>query len=240
MSSEIHQPAEDAQLYQTYVYPLALFLSFNLLLFVTEAVFKWDHPDVGWWRRAPEMWIYPLQTLVCAGYLFRVRRGIPWDWTWSYCLWGVLAGVVGIAFWLIPYVTGLVPREGGFEPVRIFGASSVAVYGSYLFRFARAALVVPLVEELFWRGFLMRWCINRDFPQLVPIGQGSWLAYGVTTLAFMLIHAPVDYAGAFVYGTLAYGLVIWTKRLMPVVVMHAVANLVMGVCALALDLPHLW
>ena len=46
-----------------------------------------------------------------------------------------------------------------------------------------------------------RWCVNRDFPQTVPLGQGSWLGYVVVTLAFMLVHRPVDYAGAFVYGT---------------------------------------
>ena len=101
-------------------------------------------------------------------------------------------------------------------------------------------LIVPLVEELFWRGFLMRWCIDRDFPQSVPIGRGSWLAYAVTTVAFMLAHNPADYAGAFVYGSIAYFVTVRTRSLLPVILMHAVANLIMGICAVACDLPHLW
>ncbi|MBR5186217.1 MAG: CAAX prenyl protease-related protein, partial [Akkermansia sp.] len=205
-----------------------------------EASWAWDHPSVAWYRRAPEMWIYPLQIVACGAYLWHVRRDVEWDWKLKPCLLGILAGVVGIGFWLVPYVTGWIPAEDGFDPVAVFGDNHVAIWVEYVFRFARAVIIVALVEELFWRGYLMRWCVNRDFPQTVPLGQGSWLAYIVVTVAFMLVHRPVDYAGAFVYGSLAYALVVYTKRLTPVVVMHAVANLIMGICAIKLNLPHLW
>lgn len=232
--------AGDSSLYRVYVYPLALFLGFNLLFAAANAALKWDHPEAAWWMRAPEMWVYPLQTLVCGWYLWHVRREIPRDGGWGSCCWGAFLGTVGIALWILPYAVGWIPAEGGFEPGRYFGAGSWPFYGEYAFRFCRAVVVVPLAEELFWRGFLMRWCIDRDFPQDVPIGTGSWLAWGVSTVAFMLAHAPGDYPAAFLYGTLAYGLVVWTKRLSPVIVMHAVANLIMGVCAVAFDMPQLW
>ena len=74
----------------------------------------------------------------------------------------------------------------------------------------------------------------------MPLGKGSWLSYPVVTLAFMLAHSPVDYAGAFLYGSLAYLVVVRTRQLVPVILMHAVANLVMGVCAIKLNLPNLW
>ena len=86
----------------------------------------------------------------------------------------------------------------------------------------------------------MRWCVNRDFPQTVPVGTHSWLAYIVSTLAFMFIHNPADYAGAFLYGSLTYFLVIKTGRLTPAIVMHAVANAIMGTCAVSLNMPQLW
>ncbi|MGN0821114.1 MAG: CAAX prenyl protease-related protein [Akkermansia sp.] len=233
-------PEGDALLYRAYVYPLVLFLGFNLLLFAAQAVLQWDHPAAPWWRRAPEMAVYPLQTLACAVYLWRVRRDMELGRSASACLFGVAAGVVGIGFWLIPYAAGLIPAEGGFLPARIFPDAPAVVVIQYVFRFARAVLIVPLVEELFWRGFLMRWCIDRDFPQSVPIGRGSWLAYAVTTVAFMLAHNPADYAGAFVYGSIAYFVTIRTRALLPVIIMHAVANLIMGICAVTCDLPHLW
>lgn len=236
----IHQSNGDAALYRSCVYPFVLFLGFNLLLSAVQVVLAWEHPDAAWWQRAPEMWVYPLQTLVCAGYLWYVRRGIPWDVSLGSCLLGAGLGVIGIACWLIPYFTGWVPAGEGFDPVRVFGADSIMVPLEYVLRFARAVIVVPLVEELFWRGFLQRWLINRDFPQQVPIGSHSWLAYVGTTLGFMLIHVSADYPGALVYGSLTYILVVRTRRVMPAVMMHAVANLIMGICAIGCDLPHLW
>lgn len=240
MKPSLDRAAGDEQLYRTYVYPFVLFLSFNLLLALVQGWVQWEHPSAPWWQRDPVLILYPLQTLVCAAYLWHVRCGIPWDGSLRPCLLGGLVGVVGIALWMVPYFAGWIPREGGFAPELVLGHGSAATLVQYLFRFARAVLVVPLVEELFWRGFLMRWCINRDFPQDVPLGTPCWMAYGVTTLAFMLVHVPADYAGAFLYGTLAYFLVVRTRRLMPVVVMHAVANLIMGLCAVYADLPHLW
>ncbi len=231
--------AGDTPLYRTCVYPFVLFLGFNLLLAAVSGL-QWEHPAAPWWQREPRMWLYPVQTLVCAAYLWHVRRRITWDWAWKPCLLGALLGGIGIAIWLVPYVAGWVPAEGGFCPEEVFGAGHPAVVAEYAFRFARAVLVVPLVEELFWRGFLMRWCVNREFPQQVPLGTPGWLGYVVTTVCFVSIHTPQDYVGAFVFGTLAYWLVVKTRRLMPAVTMHAVANLIMGICAVSCNLPHLW
>ncbi|MDO5472749.1 MAG: CAAX prenyl protease-related protein [Akkermansia sp.] len=231
----------DHSLYRAYVYPLAIFMGFSIVLGVGGGSLEWDHPEAAWWQRAPEMWLYPLQTLVCGWWLWKVRHEIQWDWNVRACSLGAVFGLLGIGLWLVPYFAGWVSNEGGgFEPERIFGAGSAAVPVEYALRFARAALVVPLAEELFWRGFLMRWCVNRDFPQNVPIGTHSWTAWSVSTLAFMLIHNPVDYAGAFCYGSLTYFLVVKTGRLTPAIVMHAVANAIMGTCAITCKLPHLW
>lgn len=231
----------EAALFRTYAVPFLLFLGLGLLLWVAESSWQWDHPSAPWYQRAPELWVYPLQTLICGGYLLYVRRGAEWHTRPRSCLLGALCGIVGIGLWLIPYLAGRIPDEGnGFAPERIFGAGSLATQAEYTLRFARAVVVVPFVEEFFWRGFLMRWCINRDFPQRVPLGQGSWLAYLLVTAAFMLVHHPCDWAGAFLYGSIAYLLVIRTKQLVPVIIMHAVANLIMGLCAVYLNLPQLW
>ena len=227
-------------LFRTYVVPFLLFLGFNLLLWGVEGSYKWEHPTAPWYRQMPELWVYALQVLVCGAYLVYVRKGAEWDFAVKPCLLGALCGVVGIGLWLVPYGAGWIPAEGGFLPENALGQGTGATYAAYALRFARAAVIVPFVEEWFWRGYLMRWCINRDFPQRVPLGQASWLSFVVVTAAFMLVHHVNDWAGAFVYGSLAFGLVIYTRRLTPVVVMHAVANLIMGIVAVTCDLPHLW
>lgn len=231
----------DSALYRACVYPLAIFMAFSILLGVGGGSIEWDHPEAAWWRRAPELLLYPLQTIVCGWWLWHVRREIEWDWNGKACALGAVFGVVGIGLWLVPYFAGWIPNEGGgFEPERVLGVGTAATYAEYTMRFARAAVVVPLAEELFWRGFLMRWCVNRDFPQTVPVGTHSWLAYIVSTLAFMFIHNPVDYGGAFLYGSLTYLLVVKTKRITPAIIMHAVANAIMGICAVSFNMPQLW
>lgn len=233
-------PPNEEQLFRTYAVPFVLFLGFNLLLWAAEAFYKWDHPTAPWYQQMPELWVYALQVLVCGGYIIAVRRGAEWDAAWKPCLLGVLCGVVGIGLWLIPYITGLIPAEGGFRPEEVLGHGTPATAAAYALRFARAVLIVPFAEEWFWRGYLMRRCVNADFPQEVPLGKATWLSYIIVTAAFMLVHHVYDWAGAFVYGTLAFGLVMYTRRLTPVVIMHAVANLIMGVAAVTCTLPHLW
>lgn len=230
----------EAALFRTYAVPFLLFMGFSVLLLVAEGSVKWDHPCAAWWQRMPELPVYALQVAACAAYLWRVRRGVEWRCTPGACLLGVLAGLLGIGLWLVPYVMGWIPREGGFMPELVLGHGTAATTAAYGLRFLRAAVVVPFIEEFFWRGYLMRWCVNRDEPHRVPLGQGSLLSYAVVTLAFMLVHMPADYPAAFLYGSLAYLVVIYTRQLVPVVLMHAVANLVMGICAVSLNLPHLW
>ena len=38
----------EQNLFRTYVTPFVLFLAFNLLLWVVEGAWAWDHPSVGW------------------------------------------------------------------------------------------------------------------------------------------------------------------------------------------------
>ena len=74
----------------------------------------------------------------------------------------------------------------------------------------------------------------------VPFGTHSWKAYWVTTLCFMAVHQPVDYCGAFVYGSLAYLLAVWRKNLCAVIMMHAAANALLGWAALEWGKYGLW
>lgn len=231
---------DENKLFKSYATPLIIFLLLSLLLLVIDSGWGWDHPNAAWWQRSPEMIVYPLQTIICGIYLWYTRRNITWDWSVKASILGALAGIIGIGFWLIPYLTGWIDESEGFDPARIFGADSCATYLQYTLRFLRAVVVVAMAEEFFWRGYLMRWCVDADEPEKVPFGTHSWKGYAITTVAFMLIHLPQDYAGAFIFGSIAYALTIWTKRLSSVVLMHAVANLIMGIAAVTLSLPGLW
>jgi CAAX prenyl protease-like protein len=201
----------------------------------------------AWWRRLPEMWVYPLQTMVTLivlglywkFYEFHPIRGIGW---------AIIAGIVGIAVWIAPgflfgwlsmsesplgYL-GFAPRTKGFNPSLAAPPSTVLYWLIVAVRFVRLVIVVPLAEEIFWRGFLMRFLVDLDGDYWkVPFGTFHWRSLTIVTALFVSAHASVDYFGAAVFGLLMYGLAVRSKSLAACIIMHAVANLLLGVYVLS-------
>lgn len=241
--------ARESDLYRVYVLPFGIFMGWTLLLQLAGPLVAWDHPSAPWWRQAPEQIVYPLQTLTAGWFVWRVRRRVSWNCSSHGILLGAAAGIAGIAVWLLPAIcTRYWPdcaladptlTSGGFDPAAVFSAQP-AIMAAYAMRFLRAVVVVACVEELFWRGFLTRFLIDRDHPQNVPIGAASLLSWLGTTLAFMFVHQPKDYPAAFLYGSLAYLLVVRTRSIGAAVVMHALANLILGLAAVIWGMPGLW
>jgi hypothetical protein len=89
-------------------------------------------------------------------------------------------------------------------------------------RTARAVLIVPIAEELFWRGWLLRWLIKTDFRQ-VPLGAYAPFAFWATAVFFGSEHGPYWDVG-FLTG-IAYNLwMVRSKSLADCILMHAVTN----------------
>jgi uncharacterized protein len=92
-------------------------------------------------------------------------------------------------------------------------------------RLAGAALLVPLLEELFWRSFLMRWVQQPVFESLAPARVGL-RAVVITTFLFMLAHTL--WLAAILAGLAYAWLYIRTGRLWTAVIAHAVTNGALG------------
>ena len=89
-----------------------------------------------------------------------------------------------------------------------------------------AALLVPVMEELFWRSFLMRWVERAQFETVDPQRVGL-KAVVLSTFVFMLAHTL--WLAAIIAG-LAYAWVyIRTGKLWVAVMAHAVTNGVLGI-----------
>src|SRR5436190_12713465 len=56
-------------------------------------------------------------------------------------------------------------------------------------RFTTAAVLVPILEELFWRGWLMRWLINTEFRK-VPLGAYTATSFWTAAVLFASEHGP--------------------------------------------------
>jgi hypothetical protein len=224
-----------------HVLPLVLFTLLNAV----PGFFRIENSELPWHVRAPEHWVYPLQTVICAVVLVLFRRHYTLS-PWRGLGLAFVLGVVGIAVWVAPALLREALIQGGHEPAqwwdwlglaeRTEGFDPMIAQDSPLwfstvvgFRFARMVLVVPLVEELFWRGFLMRFLLTEDGRfEKIAFGTHAWKVFGIVTAAVMLIHNTEDYLGAFVWGALMYFVAVRTKSLGACVLMHAVGNLALG------------
>lgn len=89
-------------------------------------------------------------------------------------------------------------------------------------RIVRAALLVPILEELFWRGWLPRWIVNPNW-QTVPLGTYTTMAFVASSVLFAVEHGPYWEVGLLC--GLIYNWWFWkTKSLGDIVLVHAVTN----------------
>jgi membrane protease YdiL (CAAX protease family) len=93
-------------------------------------------------------------------------------------------------------------------------------------RFLGLVAVVPLVEEFFLRGFLMRFVMEHDWWK-VPFGKADKLAILLGTAVPMLTH-PGELLAAAVWFSMITWLMLKTRSIWDCVVAHAATNLILG------------
>lgn len=210
-----------------HVAPLSCFLLLQAFGAAIQAEPGVAHP---WWRSLPQLWLHPLQTLlgvVLVAFWWPRYAFAPLRAGQAALALG-LAGL-GIAVWVAPCAAGWTERTDGFDPEHLPGGPVVTAT-ALGFRFLRLVLVAPFVEEIFWRGFLQRYLVDtrEDFWE-IPLGTFTWLSAFGTTAGVILIHSPADWPAAAVWGTLMAFLYLRTGSLSACVLMHAVANLLLGI-----------
>lgn len=200
--------------------PVAAFLA---LLALSSALRK-----IGgnFWLDSPEYWIYPAQTILCGAlvlwfwreYEFRAARRI---------IFSAAMALLIFALWIAPQeFLGFPSRLAGFNP-ETFSSQPTMYWATITFRFLRLVIVVPLVEEIFWRGFLLRYFVNEKF-HAVPFGTFSWLSFAAATVGFGFAHTRADWIVAFLAGALFNCVAYRTKSLASCVLAHAITNLLLG------------
>lgn len=105
-------------------------------------------------------------------------------------------------------------------------------------RVVRAVLLVPVLEELFWRGWLPRWIVDTDW-QRVPLGAYNRLAFAATAALFAVEHGPFWEVGL-VCGII-YNWWMWrTKSLGDLILVHAVTNGCLALVVLVTKRYEFW
>lgn len=223
----------EKQVLKAYVVPFALFMLGIVLVSLVKMT-----GGASIFVTRPEFWVYPLQTIVCGAalvffwkyYTFDFSRGI---------LFGVVAGLLSLALWVSPqWVFGALPRTAGFNPGE-FAGDPLLYWLTITARFARLVIVVPLLEEIFWRGFLLRYLVNDKF-QTVRFGDYSLFSFSVVAVLFGLEHSGQDIIPGILTGVIYNVVAIRTRSLGACVIAHAVTNLGLGIYIMATKQWGFW
>ncbi|MEP6821814.1 MAG: CAAX prenyl protease-related protein [Chthoniobacterales bacterium] len=204
-----------------YALPLPVFLALMAPISLFQQV------GDAFWLQHPEFWVYPLQTVVCAGLLAYYWSEYEFHGL-KRVLFTLAIATLVFVLWISPQAFfGAAARRDGFNP-EMLPVGSAAYWATLAFRFLRLVIVVPLVEEIFWRGFLLRYLIDEKFTT-VPFGKFSWLSFGAVTVAFTLAHSMPDWPAAAITGILYNVVAYRTRSLASCILAHAVTNLLLGV-----------
>jgi CAAX prenyl protease-like protein len=166
---------------------------------------------------------------------FRVSR-----WMGSLAL-----GVAIFALWILPDT--LIPGYRNsilFENALTGHAASSLASGAgadplvLILRTLRSCALVPVLEELFWRGWLMRWLIDPDFEKL-PLGTYARSAFWIVAVLFAAEHGPYWDVGL-VAGILFNYWMVRTRSLGDLILSHAVANLSLSAYVIASGKWEYW
>lgn len=195
------------------ILPFALYLAF---LAIGDAL------SAAGWSAQQLRYLYVLKIgavlialLACRAHYTELR---PLRLSWRQAGLALLAGLLVFVLWIsltAPWM--VIGTSAGYDP-RVDG---VIDWPLALVRAAGAALVVPVMEELFWRSFLLRWLQRQDFLKVDP-AHVKITAFIVVVILFGIEHQlwlAGMIAGA-VYGVLY----MVSKNLWSPILAHAVTN----------------
>ncbi|MBK5290761.1 MAG: CAAX prenyl protease-related protein [Acidobacteriia bacterium] len=199
-----------------YVTPFAVFILFLVI-----------GPNLGL-----GIWEFPLRVLALALTLYFCSRHVI-AWTAPYAMGSILMGAAVFVLWVAPDFLWPTYRQHWLFSNSITGPVASSLPAGFqmdptalVFRTIRAAILVPIIEELFWRAWLMRWLINQDFLK-VPLGAYQTSSFLITAVLFASEHGPYWDVGLLT-GLLYNWWMVRTRSLGDCILAHAVTNAILS------------
>jgi len=193
-------------------------------------------------------WLYLLKSLLGVGliaWMWPVVREMRWNFSWE----AVVAGIAVFVLWIglepfypdldelksnewvkkiwpgsvaDPVVAAIAPQ---WNPLNHFSATPFLGWFFVVVRIVGMSLVVPPLEEVFYRSFLYRYIKHPDFEK-IPLGNFSPAAFVVSCLIFGIAHN--EWLAGIICAAIYQGLVIRKKRLGDAITAHLITNLLLG------------
>ncbi len=201
-----------------------------MLFIAVQQLVQWSiDKGYGWMTETHLLFLYPIKIITVTAilvYLWRHYDEInlrDWFHLRHTCL-SLVIGVVVFILWInMDWPFASFGETQGFNPTLVDDPLTRGLLIS--FRIAGAALLVPVMEELFWRSFLLRYIISSDFSQ-VQIGTYTLSSLVIGSVLFGLEHNLI--LAGIVAGAIYCVLLYKTRSLSQCILAHGVTNLALG------------
>jgi len=214
----------------------------------------------GQFGEASRYWLYLAKTIVGIGLVWVMWPAVKemrWAFSWEAVVVGVgvcvmwvgidgyypsldkliqnylcpLLKSIGLASWC-PKPSVVLP----WNPLVQFGAGPLA-WMFIVGRILGSSIIVPPMEEVFYRSFLYRYIVKVDFLS-VSLGAFHLMAFLVTAVLFGFSH--YEWLAGILCAFAYQGLVLRKKRLGDAMTAHAITNFLLGIWMVWRDDWHFW
>ena len=172
-------------------------------------------------------WFYFGKTLAGAWLIWEMRPFVP-EMRWAISWEAIVVGVGIFALWvgIDPFYPKIFHAGATGNPNEQSGENSVLAWFFIAAHVFGMTLVVPPLEEVFYRSFLYRYLAKQDF-QSVPLNQFSPWPFLATALFFGFSHN--EWLAGILCGAAYQWLVLRKNRLGDAMTAHAITNFLLGV-----------
>ncbi|MFN0165557.1 MAG: CAAX prenyl protease-related protein [Bryobacteraceae bacterium] len=198
----------------------------------------------GYLPFGPEV-AYPVRFGVVAVVMWLFSRNVI-TWRAPQMAGSIAVGVAVFVIWVGPDVVWPQYREHWLFQNPIFGRLKADAPASLksnvvflIFRSLGCFALVPMLEEIFWRGWLARWLIDGVDFERIPLGAYTAASFWIGSALFAAEHGPYWEVGLLA-GILYNWWMIRTKNLANCIVAHAVTNALLTAYVLVGDKWRYW
>jgi len=204
---------------------IAPYMTYLVLLGVTSIV-----PPIA------QPWAIAFRAAASLAVVWLFRRHLP-PWGEPYWPIAIVGGVLVAWGWMagqyffdslgLPRHLPIYPGGGGewVNPHFLLGDRGL-FRGTWWMRLIGACTAVPVVEELFWRAFLLRALIDWHRFERISLGTFTWFSFLGTALLSMFQH-PDNWAVSVLCWMAFNAVFYWTRSILCLVLLHGITNLML-------------
>jgi len=192
----------------------------------------------GIFGAASAYWLYLAKTLAGAWFIFEMRPHVS-EMRWAVSWEAIAVGIVIFVVWvgLDGHYPKFIKSGSTGNPADVFGTRSGLAMFFNIVHILGMTLIVPPLEEVFYRSFVYRYIASPNFLA-VPLNRFLPLPFFVTIALFGFSHA--EWIPGIICGAAYQWLVIRKNRLGDAMTAHAITNFLLGLYIVKYSQWHFW